>query len=418
MRAEILSIGTELLVGSILNTNARFLSRKLAESAIDVYWQTTVGDNPARIAEALDRALERSDVVVTSGGLGPTEDDVTTRGLSLALRLPLVPHAPTYRSILRRVRARGLRMTRLIARQCAIPAGARAIPNDHGTAPGLLLSVRRGGREKWILVLPGPPRELEPMFVKRGLPLLLTRSGAPKESFVLKSLLIAGLIEAQVAQKVTDLLRLKPPVTVGIYARPGEVELKIMAKAPSRAEARRRIARVETTIRRRLGRKVFGADGETLEGAVGNLLRRGKWTLATAESCTGGSLAGKITDCAGSSRYFKGGVVAYSPDAKCDTLGIDPSLIRRHGPVSGPVASALARGARSRFGTHFGIGVTGNAGPTLDRGSRAPVGTVYIAIEGPRRGIVKKIRFLGSRSEIKSRAAQEALNLLRLELLP
>ena len=229
MRAEILSIGTELLLGSILNTNARFLSQRLAENAIDVYWQTTVGDNVDRIAEALDRAFSRSDLVVTSGGLGPTEDDVTTRGIARSLGVSLELHRPTYRAILRRLKIRGLRMTKLIARQCEIPAGAKTFPNLNGTAPGLLIAVRRGGAPKWLLVLPGPPRELEPMFVRLALPELLRRARVKREVFVIRSLRLAGLIEAQVAEKVTDLLRLPPPLTVGIYARPCEVELKIMS---------------------------------------------------------------------------------------------------------------------------------------------------------------------------------------------
>ncbi len=415
MKAEILSIGTELLVGSILNTNARFLGRKLAENALDVHRQTTVGDNAERIARAIEEAFRRADLVITTGGLGPTEDDVTVRAVARVVGRPLVLHRPTYRAIERRLKARGMRMTRLVARQCWIPAGAEVVPNANGTAAGLVCGTSQDTEKKWLIVLPGPPRELEPMF-GAAFDAFARRARLKRDHFIVRSVRIAGLIEIQVAQKVGSLLRSKPPLTVGIYAKPGEVELAIMAKASSRAAARRLVAPVERRIRSIFGRKVYGADGDTLSVAAGRALRGAGATVAVAESCTGGLVAQALTDTAGSSLYFKGGVVAYTGRAKTRLLGMDPEFLKARDVVSARVARAMAVRAREKFGTSYGIGVTGNAGPALDKGSREPVGTVYVSLASPRGSRVRQFRFSPelTRSEIRSRAAHAALDMLRL----
>lgn len=415
MKAEILSVGTELLVGSIVNTNARFLSLRLAENAFDVYRQTTVGDNAGRIAGALAAALAVSDAAFVSGGLGPTEDDVTLEGVARFLGRPLVVHAPTWRRIKKRLEAHGYRMTRLSGRQCRLPEGAAVFPNPVGTAPALLCETVFEGRRKWIAVFPGPPRELEPLFAP-VMKALRRRARVRSGHFVTRAVRLSGLVETEVAAKVRDLLRSRPPLTVGIYAKPGEVELKIMSKHPSRARARAAVARVEKAIRRRFGADVYGADEDTVASALGALLRKKKATLALAESCTGGLASSLVTDVSGSSDYFKGSFVSYSNRVKEDLLGVAGEALAKHGAVSPQVAWLMAKNARQVFGASYGIGITGIAGP--EGGSaRKPVGLVYVALAGPRRTAVYENRLSGTREEIKSRAAKKALDLLRRALL-
>lgn len=416
MRAEIISIGTELLVGSILNTNARFLSRELADHAVDVYRQVTVGDNLDRIVECLKAASERSEILVTSGGLGPTEDDVTARALTRFLGRPLVFHRPTHRHILKRLKKRKLRMTKLIARQCYIPRGVIALQNSMGTAPGMLLEYSWDGQKRWLVALPGPPRELEPLF-RKAWPLLTRIAKIRREHFEIRSIRITGLLEAQVAGKVTDLLKMKPPLTVGIYAKPQEVELKIMAKAASRARAVRKIGLIEKKIRRRLGRFVYETGDRTLAHVVGDLLRKKRATLAAAESCTGGLFSNFVTDVSGSSDYFLGGLVTYSNKIKRSTLGIREDFLRRHGAVSAEVAREMAQRLRRLFHATYGVSITGIAGPS-GGSRRKPVGLVYTAVAGPKRTVVLKNLFLGERAVIKKSSAFRALDMLRLELMP
>jgi len=412
MTAEIISIGTELLVGSLLNTNACFLAKELAHHGIDVYRQTTVGDNPNRILQAFEEASGRADILITSGGLGPTEDDVTMRCLSQFTGRLLYLHTPTYRHIVHRLKARGLSMTKMIQRQCYVPEGAVIFDNENGTAPGVLCEAIFNGDKKWILVLPGPPRELQPLFLKKGLPSLFQKAGIKREPLVIRSVRISGLIEAQVAQKVTDLLKLKPPLTVGIYAKPAEVELKIMVKSDSRKEALLKARRVEKKIRKRLGRHVYGVDEETLSSAVGKLLKAKRKTLAAAESCTGGLLSSRLTDVPRSSDYFLGSLVAYHNRIKVAHLDIPPGLLKKYGAVSAPVAKKMAQNIRKKYAADIGIGITGIAGPS--GGSRLkPVGLVYIALSTKNKTFCRKKIFLGARHEIKSRAADEALNILR-----
>ena len=416
MRAEIISIGTELLLGSILNTNARFLSQKCAENAIDVYYQTTVGDNIDRVAQGFHVAAARADIIIACGGLGPTEDDVTVRGLSKFLSRPLVFHKPTYNWVERWLKVRGRPMTRLVARQCFVPQGALTLQNKKGTAPGVLCHTRFQNADKWILLLPGPPRELEPLFIEKALPLLMREAKIKKECFFTRSVKIAELIEVEVAAKVKDLLKLKPPLTVGIYARPGEVELKIMAKDASSSKARLMALRIEKEIRRRFKEKVYGVDQETLSSVVGALLRKNKKTLGAAESCTGGHFSNLITDAPGSSDYFLGGIIAYSNRIKTSVLSIDGALLKKHGAVSERAAKKMAQNVREILRANYGVAITGIAGPS-GGSSKKPVGLVYIAIADGKKTTCCKSRFFGTRTEIKNRSAHKALDLLRLRLL-
>lgn len=373
MKAEIIAIGTELLLGDIVNSNAAYLSQKLAELGIDVYRHSVIGDNPARILSLLKSAMSRSDIVITTGGLGPTVDDVT-----LATIKPYI-HNNTL-----------------------------TLKNNVGTAPGLFIKLPDN---KLLIALPGPPRELEPMFERSAIPLLKKISGAKSviKSRVIK---ITSLSEPKVNEKVKSILKLKPPVTVGIYAKLGEVDLKVVAKAKSENQAQKLIAPVERKIRARLGGYVFGADKQILEAVVGGLLIKNKKTLAIAESCTGGLISSRVTGVPGSSKYFKLGIVAYSNKAKQSLLNIPISVLKNYGAVSKQTAGIMAQGIRQIAGTDIGLAVTGIAGPAGATKTK-PVGLVYIALAAANKTTCKEYRFRGDRTAIKWLTSQAALDLLR-----
>lgn len=409
MKAEIISIGTEILLGHIVNTNANYLSKKLALLGIDLHYQTTVGDNPARIVSALREAFSRSDIVFTTGGLGPTVDDVTLSSICSATSGELIFNKTIEKRIAEHFRKRGLKKTPKDAvRQAYIPRGARWLENKVGTAPGIL--IEHG--EKIIAALPGPPRELIPMFEKCVIPYLKRKGLAGKWTIKTKTIKIVGLVEAEVNKIVKDLLSIGPRTTLGIYVHLGEVELKITSKAENEKTAGREIKKPEKEIRKRLGKYIYGADSESLEFAVGRMLAKKKKTLAIAESCTGGLIANRITDVSGSSKYFKMGITAYSNEAKVKLLGVSEEKIKKYGAVSEEVALDMAKGVKNISKADIALGVTGIAGPK-GATKKNPVGLVYIAIVGDRIKTVKKCLFLGSREEIKRQASTYALNAIR-----
>jgi len=407
MRAEIISIGTELLLGHIINTNAAFLSQRLAELGIDTYHHTTVGDNKSRLAVSIKQALARSDIVITSGGLGPTVDDVTIEIVAEVVNRPLTLNKTILKDLKEYFRMRNLKPPAGSARQACIPEGVKWIRNRVGTAPGLLIEYQN----KVIICLPGPPRELEPMFTNAVVPYL---KRIAKSSWTIKSrtIKLAGLAESQVNARVKDLLNLKPPTTVGIYAKLGEVDLKIMAKAVDEKGAGHAIKRLEKEIRSRLKDYIFGYDSETLDGAAAHILTKKKLTISVAESCTGGLVSHRLTNVSGSSRYFVMGVIAYSNEVKAGLVGVSEKLLKERGAVSGPVAVEMARGVKFLASTDIGIGITGIAGPAGGTKTK-PVGLVYIALVIKNKRIVKELRFRGSREEIKFQASQAALDLIR-----
>jgi len=414
VNAEIIAIGTELLLGFVVNTDTVFLGRALAELGIDCYHQVTVGDNPERLAEAIRTALARADLVITCGGLGPTVDDITLETIARATETPLRLN----RAILTQIRARfarlKIRMPESNVRQAMIPEGATVFPNSSGTAPGFLLTLRQAQGERRVVALPGPPAELIPMATRHLLPHLRHLIGTS----VIRSrtLKITGVTESEVDAKVRDLLALKGAATLGIYAHPSQVDLRISAKAATSSAADRLIARVEEKIRRRMRDLIFGADEETLEQVVGNLLRKKKLTLAAAESCTGGLIQHRITDVPGSSDYFAGGVVVYSNNLKESLLGVPPELLKRYGAVSPQAAQAMASGIRRATGSDLGISVTGIAGPTGGT-KQKPVGLVYIALSTLHGTRAVRHQFSGARSVVKFKASQAALNMVRLHVI-
>ena len=428
MNAEIVAIGTELLLGFVVNSDTAYLGRVLAGLGISCYRQVTVGDNPARLAEGLRTALARADLVITCGGLGPTVDDITLETIASVTAKRLRLNRSVRTQIERRFRRIGVRMPKANLRQALIPEGATVLPNQVGTAPGFLLTLLTGDAPFWdtplrsvpsvsqmerpqfLVALPGPPQELIPMVEKHLIPYLKRFTG--KRVIHSKTLKLAGVTESEVDAKVRDLLALKGAVTVGIYAHPGQVDLRITAKADSGRSADRRITQVERKIRRRLGNLIFGADEETLEGVAGQLLRQRKLTLSVAESITGGLLGHRITEVPGSSDYFRGGLIAYANELKISPLGVSPDLLKRHGAVSAPVAQAMALGIRRLTGSDLGIGITGIAGPTGGT-PKKPVGLVFVTLATPKGIKTYRQTFSGDRSTVKFKATQSALNLLR-----
>ncbi len=411
MKAEIIAIGTEILLGHIVNTNTSYLSRQLAGLGIDVYHQSAVGDNPARLGQALIKSLNRSDMVITTGGLGPTVDDITLETIARAIGKNLVFKKEIFKRIKNNFKKRRCRMPKEARRQAFVPEGAVALRNDVGTAPGLIIE----SYNKIIIALPGPPRELTPIVERFVLPYLkkITPGAYTIKSRTLK---LMGLAESQVNAKVKDLLKLSGDPTVGIYAHVGQVDLKITCKGKTKKETDKKIKKIENKIGRRFGKYVFGTDNETLEEVVGGLLTKKKKTLAIAESCSGGYISNLITNSPGSSKYFIMGVVAYNNKIKTNLLGINKEIIKKKGAVSKEVVSLLAKNIRSLACTDFGIGVTGIAGPAGGSKNK-PIGTVYIAISSAKRTVAKRFFFIGTRQEIKLQTAQQALHLLRLSLI-
>ncbi|HEX6989139.1 MAG TPA: competence/damage-inducible protein A, partial [Bacillota bacterium] len=359
MKAELVCIGTELLLGETLNTNAQYLGQHLADLGIDVYRRAVVGDNLARAQEAVAQALARADVVLTTGGLGPTMDDVTREVIAAVTGRPLRRDPALAAALASDLEARGLAVTETQLRQALLPEGAEALPNPYGTAPGIWVEV--DGRV--VCALPGPPAERRPMFtaqVEPRLRRLLPGGAAGLHRRILK---VCGLPEAEVEDRLADLIARQSDPTIAPYAKSGEIHLRLATKASDPADAAARFDGLEAEIRRRLGWHLFGRDDDTLPGVVGRLLAARGLTLAAAESCTGGLLGARITDVPGSSAYFLLSVVAYSNHAKQRVLGVPGDLLAAHGAVSEPVALAMAEGARRVAGADVGLGVTGIAGP-------------------------------------------------------
>ncbi len=408
MKAELISVGTELLLGEILDSNAQYLAARLPKLGIDLLYVSQVGDNLDRLTEVIGRAWDRSDLVITTGGLGPTEDDLTREAIARVLReQPTVD--PELEQQLREFFARrGVEMPERNVKQATLIPSARALPNPRGTAPGWWVE-----RQSHIIVaMPGPPAEMERMWEREVAPELEQRH--PGAVLVTRTLKTVGLGEGHVDELVSPLLKSTNP-SIGVYARPDGVQLRMAAKAATREEAQRLIDPVEAEIRRLLGDIVWGADDQTMEWVVGDLLSRNGLTLATMESCTGGLLANTITNVPGSSAYFRGGLIAYATDMKIQ-WGVDPEIVAEHGVVSAECACAMARAARERLSADVGVGITGVAGP--DPQEDKPPGTVHIGIEtGFTVSRSISYQFAQGREAVKRRAVTTALGLVRRLLL-
>ncbi len=408
MKAEIIAVGTEILLGEIVDTDSQFIASRLPALGIDLFWVTQVGDNLDRAREALERAWQRSDLIVTTGGLGPTEDDLTREAIAAMLGEE-VRVEPALEAELRAFFARrGRPMPERNVKQATLIPSARAIRNAYGTAPGWW--VEREGRV--LIALPGPPGEMRRMWETEVEPELRRRGGGI--ALVSRTLKTSDLTEGLVDELLGELKHTANP-TVSVYSRADGIQVRIAAKASDRQAAEALIAPVEAEARRLLGDAVWGADDDTLEAVVGRLLRERRLTLATMESCTGGLLASTITDVPGSSDYFKGGLVPYATEIKL-AWGVSREVFEKHGVISAECAREMARVARERLSADVGIGVTGVAGPDEQEGK--PVGTVHIALDdGSSEARVVSYQFAQSRQMVKRRAVTTALSLLRRVLL-
>ena len=407
--AEILCVGTELLLGDIVNTNAAFLSSRLADLGINVYRHTSVGDNPLRLRCALESALEESDLVITSGGLGPTYDDLTKETVAQTFFRKMFLHEESLERIEAYFKATGREMTENNRKQAMMPEGAVIFNNNYGTAPALALFDEE--KNKTVIMLPGPPNELIPIFNEMVEPYLHTRSHSV---LVSKNVNIFGMGESAVETALRGLMQNAKNPTVAPYCKVGEVRLRVTASASTSLEASKMCDEMIEKIKNtEVGAFIYGVDADTLERAVVEKLKEKGITVAAAESCTGGLIAKRLTDISGSSEVFLGGCVTYTNAAKVKLVGVSENTLSQFDAVSEQTAKEMAVGARKVLGADIGVSTTGVAGPT--GGSEdAPVGTVYIGISTIEGDFVKKLSLssMKSRSYIRNVAANHAFSLI------
>jgi len=414
MNAEIIAIGSELLTPFRQDTNSLYLTEKLNDLGVDVIFKTIVGDTRERLVQVACLALSRADVVLFMGGLGPTEDDLTREAVAEALGLELRRDPEIVAGIERRFAAHGWKMAANNVKQGDVIAGATVLPNPNGTAPGQWISGKYEGREKIILLLPGPPHELKALFEQQCSERL--RAKLPPQFIVTRELKITGLGESQCDARVAPIYQRFPDVQTTILAGAGEIQLHLKCSMASRAAGQQRVDALVAQIEDELGDYVFSDNGDSLEQIVGYYLEMRNATLAVAESCTGGLVAERITSVSGSSRYFLGGATVYSNQLKTELAGVPAELIEKHGAVSREVAAALAEGIRRRSGSALGLGVTGIAGPTGGTAEK-PVGLVFHALASNRNTEVVERKFPGDRKRIRWFASQQALDMVRRNLL-
>lgn len=411
MVAELISVGTEILLGTIVNTNASFLAEKCALLGLSIYYQSVVGDNEKRLEETLKTALDRSDVVILSGGLGPTQDDLTKETVARVMNRELVLDKHSKARIEEYFKKSQTKtITENNWKQALIPKGAIVVDNDNGTAPGVI--IEEGGKS--VILLPGPPNELIPMFNKDIYPYL----NKLQPEIILSSMVkICGVGESTVETMIKDLIDSQTNPTVAPYAKTGEVHLRVTAKAKDEEEAKKLIKPVVKELKARFGSKVFTTDeNETLEEAVIRLLKKYELKVTTAESCTGGLLAGRLVNVPGVSEVFREGFVTYSNRAKRKMLDVQKSTIKKYGAVSEKTAKEMAKGGVFATDSDVCVAITGVAGP--DGGSEEkPVGLVYIACYINDKVTVKEFNFKGNRSKIRDQSVVNALILLREAIL-
>lgn len=414
MKAFILAVGSELLTPFKVDTNSLHVTEQLNTIGYEIRGKAVIGDDLGDLVRAFANAIETVDLLVCTGGLGPTEDDLTRDALAQVMGVEMDRDEQILDGLRSRFAKRGIIMRENNMRQALVPRGAIALKNANGTAPGLMATV--GSTQ--VVLLPGPPREMKPMLdalIRDG---QIPAHGGGVFRRVLK---ITGRPESEVdaiAQPIyTPWLSHPIPISTTILATLGQIELHLSAVAPDRAAADLVLAPAVQQLADVLGASVYSTDGRTIEAVVGDLLRPAGWSIAVAESCTGGLLASRLTDVPGSSAYFQRGVITYSNDAKVDLLGVPVAVLEAHGAVSEPVAAAMAAGIRERAGSMVGIGITGIAGPGGGTAAK-PVGMVCIAVHTPEAVNVRTFNFFGAREQVKFQAAQAAMNMLRLLMAP
>lgn len=409
MKAEIITVGTEILLGDIVNTNSQFLAKELASIGVEVYYQETVGDNETRLLNLLEEAFKRSDIVITTGGLGPTNDDITKEIAAKYFNQELVFYSDIWENIKSYFEKLGLKPTENNKKQAYFPKDCIILDNPNGTAPGVILKKEN----KMIILLPGPPKEMIPMFNNSVKSYLQSLTGY---KLVSKTLRFIGIGESELEEKLIDIINSQSNPTIAPYAKENEVTLRITAKSKDDEKANDLIKSIEDKIKDRVGKYIYGYDDTTLEETVAKLLVNNNMTIAVSESCTGGMLSSKLIDYPGISQSFIEGCVTYSNEAKMNRLGVKKETLDKYGAVSSETAIEMAVGIAKNLNTNIGLSTTGVAGPGGGTDEK-PVGLVYIGIYINGDVKVKKCNFSGSRDKIRSRATNEALNLLRLELL-
>lgn len=409
MKAEIITVGTEILLGDILNTNCRYLSRELAAMGIEMYYQITVGDNEERLLKTLEESLNRSDIVICTGGLGPTEDDITKEVCAKYFGYELELHKPSLDAVIERFKHMNRVPTKNNEKQAYFPKEAYILKNDNGTAPGCIME-KEG---KMIVVLPGPPKEMESMFENYVKPYLSKLTDDVIESEVLR---IIGVGESKVENDILDIIDSQTNPTIATYAKGYECTLRITAKAKSVEEAKELIKPMSDEMKRRFGQSLYATGETSIEEVVAKMLVENNLKIAVAESCTGGMVSASLINYPGISSVFMEGCVTYSNEAKMKSLGVKKETLDVYGAVSDNCAKEMASGVAARYNTNVGIATTGIAGPGGGTDEK-PVGLVYFGIYINGKVITKKYVFNGDRQGIRERATRTILNDLRLELL-
>jgi nicotinamide-nucleotide amidase len=412
--AEIIAVGSEMLTPFRQDTNSLYLTEKLNSLGVEVAFKTIVGDNLKDIVGVTTTALARADILILSGGLGPTEDDLTREAVAETLGLQLRRDPEILRAIERRFAEHGWKMSANNVKQADVIGGAAVLPNSHGTAPGQWIGGRSDGKEKIVVLLPGPPHELKALF--EGAVVERLRAKIPKRFISARVLRIAGLGESACDARVAPIYKRFTDVDTTILAAPGEIQLHLRTQGESEEAADKRLDALVELIEEELGDNVYSDNGDSLEQIVSYFLQMRDATLAVAESCTGGLVAERLTSISGSSRYFIGGAVVYSNQLKTQLADVPADLIDVYGAVSEQVARALAEGIRTKCGTTLGLGVTGVAGPTGGTAEK-PVGLVFHALAGERGTEVIKRNFSGDRARIRWFASQQALDMVRRKLM-
>lgn len=408
MQAELISVGTELLLGQTLNTNVKFLSEQLAFLGINIYFHTTVGDNRERLRQALNIATGRADLIVLTGGLGPTEDDLTKETLAEFLQLPLEIVPAELEQLKTLFKKSGFKWTDNNAKQAAFIPSSCILKNEIGSASGMALKKGKHG----YIILPGPPREMTRMFLHYAQPWLKEKFQNELQGVLYSRVLkFMGITESGLEVLLEDLLQQQKEITLALYAKMGEIQLRITTRAENEEDFAQKIAAVLMEIKKRTTRYLFAEDKVTLTEAVAQLLLKNKLTLSTAESCTGGMLAEYLTTVSGSSEFYLGSIVSYANSVKAQLLGVPQSLLEKHGAVSREVGSAMAQRIRVLTGSDLGIGITGIAGPGGGTPEK-PVGLVYIALATPDTTICNKYHFIGDREIIRRRSVFRAYYLI------
>ena len=407
MNAELITIGDELLLGKVVNTNTAYIGDRLSQIGVRLSRQIAVPDDRLALAEVLAASLERSDVVITTGGLGPTRDDTTKSVLAELFHTKVVRD----QALLDDLRERyGEDLPQLVLTQADVPESAFVIPNAVGTAPGFIFEQG----QKRLIALPGPPNELKPMFESVVIPELEAARGAGL--FVQKVFRTVGIREAEIEERIGKPLQKIPGLSYGLVAHPYQVDIRLSCTCETRQEAERILGRGQKLVDQQFGEAIFTRDDRSLEEVVGEMLRAAKKTVALAESCTGGLISKRITDVSGSSDYFEGAFVSYSNRWKKTLLGVSGETLKHHGAVSEETAREMAENVRQKAGTDFGLSATGIAGPTGGTKEK-PVGLVYMAISDGKKTVARKFNFRGDREWVRYRASQAALNMIRECLL-